>query len=157
MPDAAPLAPQGMPAVKAPARRGQAAITPPAPSALAAREDAPASALLVEPAASEPIAPRPLNLTLPRRSADLNATPPDGVAEALREARTNNRRGGPWERLPSALGTDRTLTEERLQDGTSVRLRRGVDCVIVSQSRESQLDPFNQSVNPSARGVAPCR
>lgn len=108
-----------------------------------------------EPAASEPQA-RPLNLALPRLRNGPRGSAGALLGEALDDPRIQAPRGGIGERMARALGSDRTLIEEPL-NGDSVRLRQGTDCAIVSRSRESQLDPFNQSANPSARGVTPCR
>jgi len=97
-----------------------------------------------------------LNLTLPRQRAGPNGEPRPSLGETLANPRHQPPRGSFSERLSRALGTDQTLVEEPL-NGDSFRLRKGNDCVVISRSRESQLDPFNQSGNPSARGVTPCR
>ena len=133
----------------APAPRAAfAPLTLPGP---AAGEGADVAATAADPAASEPQA-GPLNLNLPRARDGPRASARAPVGNALDGSRSR----GFGERMARALGTDRTLVEEPL-NGDSVRLRQGSDCVVVSRSRESQLDPFNQSVNPSARGVTPCR
>ena len=123
----------------------------PEPGALAGANVAAAAA---DPAASEPQV-GPLNLSLPRTRDHRRGASGTQLGEGLEDSGATSS-GGFGARLARALGSDRTLVEVPL-NGDSVRLRQGSDCVVVSRSRESQLDPFNQSVNPSARGVTPCR
>ena len=135
-------------------RAAQAWFAPPAIPLADAAVDARPAGSSIEPAASQPVA-APLNLSLPRARGGRQAQPQTLLGEALDDPRTNTPRASPGERMWRALGTDQRLIEEQL-GGDRVRMRRGTDCVVVSRSRESELDPFNQSVNPSARGVTSC-
>ncbi len=112
--------------------------------------------LPAEPAASEPATPPGLTLALPRTRAGQPGAPRTLLGDSLAEQRQLAPGGSFSERMSRALGTVQARVEEPL-NGDSIRLRQGNDCVVVSRSRESQLDPFNQSVNPSAHGVTPCR
>ncbi len=90
-----------------------------------------------------------LRLSLPRGAAGPRNP-------ALDDPRANTRSHGLEARLAATLGgADGPITEERLSDGT-LRLRRGSRCVLVRPSRQAQIDPFNESISPKARGVESC-
>ena len=97
--------------------------------------------------------PPALDLRLP-------ATPRSSASPALRspaqqavDARVGGaRRGSPEERMGRRLESE--WTEERLPDGR-VRMRRGDDCVLLSEARAAQIDPWNNR-GTMPRGATGC-
>ncbi|NRF67624.1 hypothetical protein HLB44_11570 [Aquincola sp. S2] len=59
------------------------------------------------------------------------------------------------ERLARALGTDQTLHESALPDGSRT-FRRGRDCVIARPARNAELDPMSQGARPTPRLIDRC-
>jgi len=122
-----------------PARSAQAITLPAA--------ETPAAALPPEPPSSAP-----LNLRL---APGLRTAPPPPSALARDDPRANSSRGSSEQRMARTLGTDQVLREGVLPDGTR-SFRRGRDCVLARPARESQLNPYNQSMNPTPRLIDDC-
>ena len=120
----------------------------PAPNAITPTQTAtPRSA-----AAADAARPAPLNLVLPPAQP---ASQP-WRNPALADPRANTRRPNYAARMADTLGTDTTLREQELSNGTT-RLRQGTECVEVSESRIGNIDPFNNSMRPTPRVAHPCR
>jgi hypothetical protein len=96
-----------------------------------------------------PITP-PLNLRLPDTAA---SAPPTMGSQAINDPRVVTRRSFS-ERFAATLGTDLTIHEDRLNDG-SMRVRQGTSCAIVKESAAARLDPFTQSGAPKLVGECP--
>ncbi len=109
----------------------------------------------VEPAASEPIANAPLNLSLPRARSGQRVAPPSLIGEALNDPRTNTPRATFGERMARMIGTDQTVVEEKLNGG-ALRIRNGSRCVIARPARGAQIDPFTPGAEQSPRLVESC-
>jgi len=126
-------------------------LAPPPNAITPTQTDTPHSA-----AAADAARPAPLNLALP------SAVPPAPAASqpwrnpALADPRANTQRADYAARMADTLGTDTTLREQQLSNGT-VRLRQGTQCVEVSESRIGNIDPFNNSMRPTPRVTHPCR
>ena len=99
----------------------------------------------------DPPSSAPLDLRLPR---GLRPAPPP-AALARDDPRANTQHPSSEERLARALGTDQTLRESALPDGTRT-FRRGNGCVAARPARESQLNPYNQSMQPTPRLIDDC-
>lgn len=87
-----------------------------------------------------PADPPPLRLDLP---AGARHSP--GAAErhpALDDARATSPRGSVSDRFARSLGSDTTVREERLGDG-SLKIRRGNECVRLTPSRNADVDPMD--------------
>lgn len=123
------------------------------PSAAAAPPAAPATPPApAPPPAADTTAARPLDLRLPP-SASRSASAPRSMAQEAVAQQIGGRPALSAEaRLSRRLET--TWTEENLGDGR-IRLRRGDECVILSETRGSQLDPWNRA-GPPPRGAGPC-
>jgi hypothetical protein len=99
----------------------------------------------------QPITPAPLNLRLPDAAA---SAPPTLRSQVLNDTRVVSRRSY-GQRFADTLGTDTTVHEERLNDG-SIRLRQGSSCVILKESAAARLDPFSQTYMPAPRMASKC-
>ena len=129
-------------AITDPARLpSQTALQAPAPPAPLQGEGADAGA---RPPPTGPLptpAPPPLDLRLPPAFRPLGRPEPRTLAQQAVEARVGGaRRGTAEERMGRRL--DSVWTEEILPDGR-VRMRRGDDCLIFSEARAAQIDPWN--------------
>ncbi|WP_320421649.1 hypothetical protein [Roseateles agri] len=121
---------------------------PPPPNAITPTQTAtPRSA-----AAAEAARPAPLNLALPPAPS---ASQP-WRNPALADPRANTQRADYAARMADTLGTDTSLREQQLSNGTT-RFRQGTECVEVSESRIGNIDPFNNSMRPTPRVAHPCR
>lgn len=112
-----------------------------------------ASAVTMDPARGEPPSPTasaPLDLRLPRRASQ---TLP-AAAMTRDDSRVRDRLSY-GERMARSMGTDTTVHEDTLPDG-SRRFRRGNDCIIARPSRDSELDAFNNSAAPKPRSIDTC-
>ena len=138
-----------------PGRRVSATPQAPAPAAAV-----PSAEAITPPPAEPPIATRtpepPASAPLDLRVAPSRqqARPP-AAALAREDPRANTSRLGSEQRLSRTLGTDLTLRESVDPNGTRT-FRRGADCVVARPARESQLNPFNQSMQPTPRLVDKC-
>ena len=112
----------------------------------------PSTGLSTTARAPEPPASAPLDLRVP---PSVRAAPPPAAAMARDDPRANTSRLGSEERMARTLGTDLTLRESVDPNGTRT-FRRGTDCVVARPARESQLNPFNQSMHPTPRLVEKC-
>lgn len=98
-----------------------------------------------------PAPPPPLDLRLPSQ----RASQPLPAAALTREDPRVRERLSYGERMARGIGTDNSLHEEALPDG-SRRFRQGTGCVIARPSRISELDGFNNSASPKPRSIGPC-
>lgn len=92
-----------------------------------------------------------LDLRLPRAAS--GATPPS--AQATTDPRSNSARKSFGDVLAGKLGSDDRWIEEARGDG-HLRVRKGASCVDVRPARGAELNPFDQSVRPTARLVEAC-
>jgi hypothetical protein len=102
------------------------------------------------PAASAPAA-QPLNLSLPRAIA----MPPQ---PSLRDQMFNDRRSNTPHatietRVADVAGTV-DMVEERM-DATRLRVKQRGSCIEVHESRDAQINPWNQSHSPTPKIVKP--
>lgn len=93
----------------------------------------------------------PLDLRLPSQ----RASQPLPAAALTRDDPRVRERLSYGERMARGIGTDNTLHEEALPDG-SRRFSQGTGCVIARPSRDSELDSFNNSSRPKPRSIGPC-
>lgn len=100
--------------------------------------------------APTPAASSPLNLALP--SASLDRTP---ALAALRDPRSNTHRPDFGERMAIALGSDPSLREEIIAPGHR-RFRKGSSCFDVQDSRDSQINPFDERTRGN-KLISPCK
>lgn len=100
--------------------------------------------------APAPAASSPLNLALP--SASLDRTP---ALAALRDPRSNSHRPDFGERMAIALGSDPSLREEVIAPGHR-RFRKGSSCFDVQDSRDSQINPFDERTRGN-KLISPCK
>jgi hypothetical protein len=98
-----------------------------------------------------PASPPPLDLRLPAQ----RASQPLPAAALTREDPRVRERLSYGERMARGIGTDNSLHEEALPDG-SRRFRQGTGCVVARPSRISELDGFNNSASPRPRSIGPC-
>lgn len=111
-----------------------------------------------------PAEPPPLGLTDPgtaprSTAAPLNLSlPPQPTASApwrnpaLADERSNTPRAGMEQRIARAIGGEADQPDEIINPGKR-RIRYHGNCYDVQQSRNAQLDPYNQSVyQPPAQG-----
>ena len=112
------------------------AITPPGPP------DAPREAAATRDTA--------LDLRLPRAAS---GAPPS--ARATTDPRSNSAHKGFGDVLAGRLGSDDRWIEEARGDGR-LRVRKGASCVDVRPARGAELNPFDQSVRPTARLAEAC-
>lgn len=110
----------------------------------------PSTAPSMATAASAP-APTPLNLKLPgsaQERAQASQDPNRPAFAATQDPRSNSVRPDLGERMAIALGSDPRRVETITGDGKR-RVRQGSLCLDMEQPRMAQLDPFNQSINPT--------
>ncbi|MCV2349135.1 hypothetical protein [Paucibacter sp. Y2R2-4] len=100
--------------------------------------------------APAPAASSPLNLALP--SASLDRAP---ALAALRDPRSNTHRPDFGERMAIALGSDPSLREEIIAPGHR-RFRKGSSCFDVQDSRDSQINPFDERTRGN-KLISPCK
>lgn len=123
-----------------PTAEPQAITLSPAPAVPAAGASAPTSG-----------AAAPLDLRLPSQ----RASQPLPAAALTRDDPRVRERLSYGERMARGIGTDNTLHEEALPDG-SRRFSQGTGCVVARPSRISELDSFNNSASPKPRSIGPC-
>ena len=92
-----------------------------------------------------------LDLRLPRAASGV----PPPSAQATTDPRSNSARKSFGDVLAGTLGSDDRWTEEHRGDGR-LRVRKGARCVDVRPARGAELNPFDQSVRPTARLVEAC-
>jgi hypothetical protein len=137
-PRAAPRSDRARPATVAPS------VAPPSITVSAAPERPPGAASAVE--------PRPLDLTAPRALA---APAQRSMRnQALNDPRSNSVKPTVETRVAAVAGTP-DMEEERM-DATRLRIRQFGRCIEVHVSRNAQIDPWNQSVQPTPKLVKPC-
>ncbi|MFY7864544.1 hypothetical protein [Roseateles sp.] len=95
-----------------------------------------------------------LNLSLPARPASAAANSPAQMA-AL-DPRGNTRRPDMGARMAEALGSDPSLREEVINPGHR-RFRQGSTCIDVNDTRDSQLNPFDESARMGAKLMSKCK
>ena len=91
-----------------------------------------------------------LDLRLPRAAS---GAPPS--ARATTDPRSNSARKSFGDVLAGKLGSDDRWIEESRGDGR-LRVRKGASCVDVRPARGAELNPFDQSVRPTARLAEAC-
>jgi len=152
---APPTPPAARQAAAAVRRTNERLSTKPPLQPAPAEEPAPPSpvAITVAPAASAASAAQPaLRLDLPHRG--LTTTAPRNPA--LDDPRANTAPAGMGERLAATLGSDPRRSEESRGEGR-LRVREGASCVDVRVSRNTQIDPMEQSYRPTPKLVETCR
>ncbi|MEJ6005518.1 hypothetical protein WG899_08165 [Paucibacter sp. AS339] len=93
----------------------------------------------------------PLKLSLPPTGTDRAP-----AIAALRDPRSNTQRPDFGERMATALGSDPSLREEIIAPGHR-RIRKGSTCVDMNDSRDSQINPFDENARQMPRLMSPCK
>ncbi|MCV2355092.1 hypothetical protein LNV09_13110 [Paucibacter sp. B2R-40] len=103
-----------------------------------------------------PLAPSPerLKLGLPARPASAAQSTPAQMA--AQDPRGNSHRPDMGERMAAALGSDPSLREEIINPGHR-RFRQGSSCIDVQDTRNSQLNPFDESARMGAKLMSKCK
>ena len=94
-----------------------------------------------------------LELHLPRH-ADAASAPRSMRNQVLNDPRANSPKAKVETRIAAVAGTP-DWTEEAM-DPTRRRMRKNGGCVEVHISRNAQLDPWNQSVQPTPKALKSC-
>ncbi|WP_310389904.1 hypothetical protein [Roseateles sp.] len=98
--------------------------------------------------------PERLNLALPARAASgARGTPAQMAAQ---DPRANSHGPDMGERMAVALGSDPTLREELIAPGHR-RFRQGSTCLDVNDTRNSQLNPFDENARMGSKLVSKCK
>ena len=111
-------------------------------------------------AAQEPLpgppgqAPARLNLNLPARAASGAQSTPAQMA--ARDPRSNSHRPDMGERMALALGSDPSLREEIINPGHR-RIRQGSTCIDINDTRNSQLNPFDENARMGPKLTSKCK
>lgn len=98
--------------------------------------------------------PERLKLGLPARSA--SGVPGTPAQLAAQDPRSNSRRPDLGERMAAALGSDPTLREEIINPGHR-RMRQGSLCLDVNDTRNSQLNPFDENARLGPKLMSKCK
>ncbi|MCV2366707.1 hypothetical protein [Roseateles oligotrophus] len=98
--------------------------------------------------------PERLKLGLPARPASAAQSTPAQMAAT--DPRGNSHRPDMGERMAAALGSDPSLREEIIAPGHR-RFRQGSTCLDVQDTRNSQLNPFDENARMGAKLVSKCK
>lgn len=95
-----------------------------------------------------------LNLALPAKPA--SGAQPAPAQWAAMDPRANSHRPDFGERMAAALGSDPRLREEIINPGHR-RIRQGSRCVDVQDTRNAQINPFNENARMGPKLMSACK
>jgi hypothetical protein len=105
------------------------------------------------PAPVKPLAQR-LNLALPGKPA--SGAQPAPAQWAAMDPRANSHRPDFGERMAAAIGSDPTLREEIINPGHR-RIRQGSRCLDLKDTRNSQINPFDETARMGPKLMSACK